>query len=100
MLYLVTLTFSHDVVFESIDGLGNQERCSINCTLCAKVAKIECTNLNYNTSYSLVFHGVVIITHMVAALEVLLKFTTKKSARDPATGKHGIYIFYKVIGTQ
>ena len=88
--FLVTVTFSHDVIVQSIGTLENQESCSINSTQYSKAAKIVCTNLNYDTSYTLLFQGVVNFTDATIPLEFILGFITNTSGNEQITGKMGI----------
>ena len=85
--YCVTVTFSLKVIAESIDGLESHENCSINSTQFTKTAKISCVNLKYNTSYTLIFRGLVNFTGSVVPLEFIVNFVTSTLANKQDTGK-------------
>ena len=84
--YSVTVTFTHEVIIQSVDGLKSQEICSINSTQFTKAAKTSCTNLNSNTSYTLTFQGLVNFIDAVIPLEFIVNFATDTIANGQVTG--------------
>ena len=85
--YSVTVTFSLEAIVQSIIGLESNESCSINSTQFSKTAKISCANLKYNTSYTLIFHGLINFTDAVVPLQFIVNFVTKTLANEQVTGK-------------
>ena len=85
--YSVTLTFSVEVILQSVGGLHDHESCSINSTQFTKTAKTSCANLKHNTSYMLIFHGMVDFTDAVVPLEFAVNFVTMTLANEQVTGK-------------
>ena len=85
--YSVTVTFSVEVIVQSINGLESDENCSINSTQFSKTAKISCANLKHSTSYTLIFHGLVNFTDAVVPLQFIVNFDSKTVANEQVTGK-------------
>ena len=86
--YSITITFSHDVIIESVAGLDSQESCLFNNTQYTKVAKTVCTKLNSNTLYTLLFHGMVtLMDDGPIPLKFIVNFMTKISPNEEVTGK-------------
>ena len=85
--YSATVIFSHEVIVQSIGGLKSHESCSINSTQFTKTVKTSCVNLNYSTSYTLIFQGLINFTDTVVPLEFIVSFVTMALASEPVTGK-------------
>ena len=85
--YFATVTFSHEVIVQNISGLESHESCSINSTQFTKTAKTSCVNLNYSTSYTLIFQGLIKFTDAVVPLEFIVNFVTIPCANEEVTGK-------------
>ena len=85
--YSVTVIFSYEVIVQSISGLESHESCSINSIQFIKTAKISCSNLNYNTSYTFIFQGLINFTDTVVPPEFNVNFVTMTLENEQVTGK-------------